>query len=241
MKSFSNDNILALRQQLEAVLQQITLTHQQRDNEGIQLTEPAILSQATEQYLEILDKISAGEDIPEIEQEEIVDLGDYGLSLLSELTDWASVFQLTHELDTLHHATLALSVWLARNEGTIRVLEQLVNSISAIANKIKEPAELADLSTVIAEVITIVAPENRQDTPDSPWRMLNLNYGIVATRSYDPEIMRTTFELLISHIPAGVAAFFKEGMEQMDIVGYPAQVRSVMEKYHQMTQRRTLH
>ncbi|WP_428634967.1 hypothetical protein [Sedimenticola sp.] len=43
--------------------------------------------------------------------------------------------------------------------------------------------------------------------------------------------MEEVFGQLVSNIPQDARGFFQEGMQQMDIVGYPDEVRQVMEKY----------
>jgi hypothetical protein len=35
----------------------------------------------------------------------------------------------------------------------------------------------------------------------------------------------------VAHLPEDARAFFREGMEQMDIVGYPDHVRAIMSRY----------
>ncbi|MGB5455305.1 MAG: hypothetical protein WBO18_04930, partial [Gammaproteobacteria bacterium] len=73
-----------------------------------------------------------------------------------------------------------------------------------------------------------------QSNPMRPWRIINLNYGIVATRSHDPALMDQAFSKLVENLPQDARAFFREGMQQMDIVGYPEEVREVVERYERM-------
>jgi len=69
--------------------------------------------------------------------------------------------------------------------------------------------------------------------PMRPWRILNLNWGIVATRSHNTELMAQVFDQMIKNIPADVQQFFDEGMQQMEIVNYPQGVRALMKRYAQ--------
>ena len=98
--------------------------------------------------------------------------------------------------------------------------------------------QIAELARVIREIIDAAADEIRQDleqsNPMRPWRIINLNYGIVATRSHDPVLMDEAFGALVENLPQDARAFFREGMQQMDIVGYPEEVREVVEKYDRM-------
>ena len=68
--------------------------------------------------------------------------------------------------------------------------------------------------------------------PGRPWRVLLLNYGIVATRSHNTASMEAAFAVLTSKLPEDATRFFSEGMQQMDALDYPSHVRKVMEKYH---------
>jgi hypothetical protein len=61
-----------------------------------------------------------------------------------------------------------------------------------------------------------------------------LNYGIVATRSHQPEIIEIAYDALVKNLPQDARQFFKEGLQQMDIVGYPDAVREVVERYNKM-------
>ena len=40
--------------------------------------------------------------------------------------------------------------------------------------------------------------------------------------------------MLVKNLPHDARQFFREGMQQMDIVGYPPEVRAVVEKYDSM-------
>ncbi|MCW9004972.1 MAG: hypothetical protein OQK70_06905, partial [Gammaproteobacteria bacterium] len=68
--------------------------------------------------------------------------------------------------------------------------------------------------------------------PVRPWRILNLNWGIVATRSHNAELIDRVYAQLIKNIPADIHGFVTEAMQQMDIIGYPDHVRKVVAKYY---------
>jgi hypothetical protein len=53
--------------------------------------------------------------------------------------------------------------------------------------------------------------------------------------------MEQAFEQLLIRLPEDAAGFFREGLQQMDIIGYPDHVRRVMEKFFQLTNNPTLH
>jgi len=47
-------------------------------------------------------------------------------------------------------------------------------------------------------------------------------------------LMDEAFAVLVENLPQDARAFFREGMQQMDTVGYPEEVREVVEKYDRM-------
>ncbi len=176
---------------------------------------------------------------------EFQELSDYGLSLLNQLGDWCDQLELTDSRQALDEVIVTLGVWAARHLGPLHTLEPIVNALSKVANSTTDPAFLAELSHVYREIADAVAPTIKQDldksNPGRPWRILNLNYAIVATRSHQVDIMEQAYDLLIMRLPEDAPGFFSEGRQQMDIIGYPDHVRRVMEKYFQLTNNPTLH
>jgi len=176
---------------------------------------------------------------------EYKELSDYGLDLLNQLGDWCDQLELTETHAALDEVIVTLGVWAARHLGPLHTIEPIVDALSQVANSSTDPVFLAELSHVYREIADAVAPVIKQDidksNPGRPWRILNLNYAIVATRSHQPEIMEPAFAQLLIRLPEDAAGFFTEGMEQMDVIGYPDHVRRVMEKYFELTNNPTLH
>jgi hypothetical protein len=168
---------------------------------------------------------------------EITEIGDFALGLLEAIVDRVEKAS-GHQNRDLTRLAIPISLWIARHGGHINRLELVVNSLAAWANELQDTIQIAELARVIREIIDATSDEIRQDleqtNPMRPWRIINLNYGIVATRSHDPVLMDEAFEVLVKHLPNDARAFFREGMQQMDIVGYPDEVRAVVEKYDRM-------
>ena len=173
------------------------------------------------------------------------ELSDYGLDLLNQLGDWCDQLELTETRAALDEVIVTLGVWSARHLGPLHKIEPIVDALSKVANNSTDPVFLAELSHVYREIADAVAPVIKQDIdksdPSRPWRILNLNYAIVSTRSHQPEIMESAFAQLLIRLPEDAAGFFTEGMEQMEVIGYPDHVRRVMEKYFELTNNPTLH
>jgi len=173
-----------------------------------------------------------------LSEAEVSQVGDYALTLLDEISMVAANRGLQDAMMSLHRLSLPVALWIAEHRGKISKLEIAVNAIAAYANELKDNDELAGLCDAISKIIDATAIELKQDmdaaNPMRPWRIINLNWGIVATRSYQPELIEQVFAQLVKNIPLEAPQFFAEGMEQMDRLNYPDNVRTVMEKYNQL-------
>jgi hypothetical protein len=202
------------------------------------------LKQAISHFTRILQAISSAPC--NLSRDEISDLGEHGIQLVSEMQGWMQKFELQEQYSRLLEAQVLFGLWIANHNGEIRILEPIVDALAYISNHSLKPDQLAIMCRHTANIIEAVASPIRQDLDDSnpgrPWRLLNLNYGIIATRSHEPDLMRTSFASLVHNIPDDVAEFFSEGMRQMEIIDYPPQVREVMQEYYeQWSKPQTLH
>lgn len=168
-------------------------------------------------------------------REEVSQLGDYGVTMLMDLGAWAhrlGLSDLESEFDTI---ALAFADWVVRNGGEIRTIEPVVDALASQANQVRDPQMLERLTHLTTRIIRAIAPEARttfdRRYPNPPWRMLNLNYGIVATRTHNPALMEHVFEELVRNVPAEAPRFFAEGMQQMEKFNFPFPVRAVMARY----------
>ena len=202
---------------------------------------PEQILAALEQAIDVMERADAdaaakpGKAV--LSEAEISEIGDYALGLLESMVERVEVTS-GHQVRELSRLAIPVSLWLARQGGRIHKLELVVNSLAAWANELQDTQQIAELASVIREIIDATSDSIRQDldqsNPMRPWRIINLNYGIVATRSHDPVIMDQAFALLVKHLPNDARAFFREGMQQMEAVGYPDEVREVVERYDRM-------
>jgi len=173
------------------------------------------------------------------------ELSRTGFALLEQLLAWADALDYRDMREALDEIIVTWGVWASRHLGPLPLAEPLVDSLSKVANSHRDPAFLAELTHVYREIVEAVDPAVRADgdrtNPARPWRILNLNYGIVATRSHEPEIMEQAFEQLLHRLPEDAPGFFAEGMRQVEDSGYPEPVRRLMEKYYRLTNNPTLH
>jgi len=194
--------------------------------------------EALRQNIQIMLRLSSDVDNknqPDIAEDEVTKIGDYALNLLDEISVSCASRGMQDQMLELHRLSLPVVLWLKKHKGKVIKLDIIVNAIASYANTIKDNKQLEVLSGVIKNIIEVTDLSIKKDleatNPMRPWRILNLNWGIVATRSHNPQIMESVFDQLIKNIPADSQQFFNEGMQQMDIVGYPDPVREVMQKY----------
>ena len=209
---------------------------------------PQQLVAAMMQAIDVMERTDADAEVSgqrsggTIEDKDISQIGDYALTLIEglvgHLQEGAAQGEPAKQNRDLMRLTVPIALWIAKHGGTVEQLELVVNSLAGYANDLREPQQLADLSRVFRDVIAAVSDEVQQDleqtNPMRPWRILNLNYGIVATRSHNPELIEEAYASLVKNLPQDAREFFREGMQQMDIVGYPQEVREVVEKYDRM-------
>lgn len=208
-------------------------------------TDPGSLGQSLDQFFDILESIEQKKQHDPARQDDMRELADYGLGLMNDLNDWAVKLECDEAQQVFTGLSIPVALWCARQQISLSQLEPVVNALSKLANSTQDEHLLSQISDSVNVIIDAATPQIKQDVdksnPDRPWRVLNLNHGIVATRTHDPKRMEAVFEQLLYRLPEDAPNFFREGMEQMDIVDYPPHVRSVMEKYYELTNKPTLH
>ena len=161
----------------------------------------------------------------EPDAEVMSELGHYALDLLDRLSYQLRQLGIHDQRDNLSRAFASLAVWFARHDAVMDNLDGAADGFASLVNGEQDKAELANLSRMMTEVLDVAADELKLDqdrsNPWRPWRVLNLNSGIAATRSLDPQLMETTFEKLGRHLPYDMPGFFADGKRQMDASGLP--------------------
>ncbi|MCW9013548.1 MAG: hypothetical protein OQL06_07170 [Gammaproteobacteria bacterium] len=208
------------------------------DNSSASARQMIAAMESTIEIMQRADADKSSSSIAPLTEADVSQIGDYALNLLDEISIIAANKGLQSEMLMLHRLSLPVALWLASHGGKINKLDIVVNAVASYANELKQSDELIILCDAINRIISSVSDDIRQDieatNPMRPWRILNLNWGIVATRSHSAEVMEQVFEQLVKNIPADARQFFQEGMQQMDIIGYPDHVRDVMEKYSKL-------
>lgn len=74
-----------------------------------------------------------------------------------------------------------------------------------------------------------------------PWRVINLNAGIAATRSPDPKLMERTFDNLGRRLPDDMPRFITDGPRQKALQNVPDSVKDVLRSYMEKWPAKALH
>jgi len=187
------------------------------------------------QIMQRLDSDAKNNTEYQISVDEVTEIADFALNLLDEIANACASRSLQNEMVKVHRLSLPIVIWFKQYQGALKKLDIVVNAIASYANTLQDTESLQALCILIGNVVDVTDILIKQDLEASnamrPWRVLNLNWGIVATRTHNIDLMEQVFDQLINNIPDDVQQFFNEGMQQMDIVGYPNTVRNVMEKY----------
>ena len=216
-----------------------------RPLESNQVT-PAQLTEAINQFFNTTTRLDREQgEVGPIYKDDVTQLGDYGMTLLTDLAAWAGQLNLPTARQDLEIVTLAATDWVMRHEGQIRELDPVVNALANFANRMQEPRALEPLTQFMGRVAHasshLIKQDLEKNNPGRPWRVLHLNRGIVATRTHNPAIMEQVFEDLVRYLPEDAAAFFAEGMQQMEALNYPQPVRQVMGRYFERWTRTRMH
>lgn len=199
---------------------------------------PAMVGAALVQSIEVIARAETdglGSGAGRLGPADVERIGDYALSLIESLAWLSGRARRSETAVQIQSLAMPLALWVARRGGRIAHLEVVVNAFAQYANGLRAPRALGELSDAMGEVLAAAADSHKQDleksNPMRPWRVLNLNRAIVATRSHDPARMEVAFDAMVASLPEDARAFFHEGMQQMDIVGYPDHVRAIMSRY----------
>lgn len=182
---------------------------------------------------------------PRVEPEQISHEGEYGITLLMDLGSWARRLRLRDLESEFDAIALAFADWVVRHGGELRTIEPVVDALANLANDERDPRTLERLTHLTSRIIRSTATGAKtavgQAYPNPPWRLLNLNHGIVATRTHNPALMEQVFDELVQNLPGEAPRFFAEGMQQMEKYDFPLSVRAVMARYFDRWTRPRMH
>ena len=162
-------------------------------------------------------------------------LGEQALTFAAELAAFADHLELPEARADLEKVSVGIALWVSRQDGEISELESVVNGFASSANITASEETLRALFHAMKAVIEHAAPSIRADSdqtdPHRPWRMLNFNFAIVATRTQDEQLMHEAFDTLGRNLPQDAPGFFEEGLRQSGKSVYGPGVVKLMQEY----------
>jgi hypothetical protein len=205
---------------------------------------PHQLDAGVRQFLRAAQQLESGQ-AGALTPEEVSRAGDYGMTLLRDLVLWAQQLGLSETERELDAVALDVAEWIAAHAGELRTLAPVVDALANRANREHDGTVLERLTLLARRLIRATAPAARTGLdparPSHAWRMLNLNYGIIATRTRNPALIEGAYDELVRNLPGDAAGFFAEGMQQMERFDYPREVRALMARYFDRWTRPRMH
>lgn len=204
------------------------------------------LMQALDQFFDVAKTIDQqASDDHLISQREATEIGDHGFVLLLKLIDLMEKLDLPHKRQEIEQISLIFARWIIQHKGQLKHIEPVVNAFAHSANSMQEKQSLLALVELMSLVVDASADDIKHDLDSNnlyrPWRLLHINRGIVATRTHDEVIMRKVFDEMMFYLPQDASSFFSEGMQEMDALDYPPNVRKIIEEYYLHPPRLKLH
>jgi hypothetical protein len=194
---------------------------------------PLAVAAALSDFFEIASALDQGAVF--FESGELAEFAAHGLDLFDRLAYQLLVLEVMEHRENMAVVFASLGLWLARRGAVLDNLEGIADGFGRITNGLNDQVELAEVCRLMEEVAEAASDQLRIDddrsNPYRPWRVLNLNAGIAATRSLDPELMQQTFDNLGRRLPEDMPGFFADGRRQMLVQNVPDDVQEVINRY----------
>ena len=228
MKKMSNP--VDLKKIFNQASSAVLLAYENRNIQAEGDATPAQLIEAMNQFFIIYERLgSQNGESSQINKDSISQIGEQAINCLIELSNWAERMDMQQEKSMLEEIAFAAAHWIIRHQGDIRSLEVIVNILATKANRTSDEAVLASLFHVMNDVIQHASPEHKNDLdksdPSRPWRMLNFNFAIVATRTMNKDLMIIAFDTLGRNLPEDCPQFFEEGLKQSEKAVYGPEIK----------------
>jgi hypothetical protein len=194
---------------------------------------PLDLARALSDFFQIAGAVECG--AAHLEQDELNELCAYGLDLLDRLAFLVRKVEIMDKRHTVARMFASMGVWVARRGAIIDNLEGTADGFGMVVNATSATDDLRCLCELMEEVIEAASTRLRLDEDRGnawrPWRVINLNAGVAATRSLDPGLMERTFERMGRRLPGDMPEFLADGMRQAAFQNVPEEVKDVMRRH----------
>ncbi|MBA2690351.1 MAG: hypothetical protein H0U63_06085 [Burkholderiales bacterium] len=222
-----------LRDRFETLALTIWEAYELRGTAQTGAASPPELVTAIGEFLTAFEKLDQeyGDD-GAIFLEDINELVDYCLRCLAELRNWLPRLDLTSATPALDSIIIGSALWALRHECEVATPEPVVNALAHSANEAKSKQELAAVYGLMQGLIEAVPAGLKGDleksNPQRPWRVLLINFAIVAVRTQDAAMMRHAFNTLGRHLPEQCPGFFAEAVEQAKHPAFSPEVAALL-------------
>ena len=228
-------DIQEIQQRFSGAAQAIETRYSEHATLGGEVT-PGQLAEALTQLLRVFEKLDNENGVyGPLPYDDPSDLGEHGINIAGDLATWAEKLDLPEAKIDVEKVAVGVALWVTRHGGEIRALDTVVNGFAATANTTQSEATLTVLYRAMQAVLEHAAPSIKSDldksNPGRPWRILNFNCAIVATRTQNAQLMHEAFDNLGRNLPEDASAFFEEGLRQSDKPVYGELVKSLMQEY----------
>lgn len=194
---------------------------------------PIPLASAMSDFFQLASALENGQQLED--SAAISELAHYALELVDRLKAQLWYLDIHDQRDRLSRLFASLAVWFAQQDAVLDNLNGAADSFAILVNGENDSAVLADMSRLMNEVLEAASNEIKMDEDRSdqfrPWRVLNLNSGVAATRSFDANLMQETFERMERRLPHDLPGFFADGKRQVQMQEVPEDVREVMTQF----------
>lgn len=194
---------------------------------------PIPLAAAMSDFFELASALENGHQLEN--NEAISDLAHYALDLVDRLQSQLWYLDIHDQRDNLSRLFASLAVWFARQDAVLDNLKGAGDSFAILVNGENDATELANMSRLMGELLEAASDEIKMDEDRSdswrPWRVLNLNSGVAATRSFDTQLMQDTFENMGRRLPYDMPQFLADGLRQVSTQDVPQDVSNMINRY----------
>lgn len=223
-----------LHDQFEDLGLEVLEAHQLRGGAQTGPTSPPELVNAIEEFLNAFEKLDAEYgDTGAILLEDTTELADYCLRCLAELRNWLARLELAALTPALDRIIIGAALWAIRHECEVITPEPAVNALAYSANDATSKQELAAVYGLMQGLIQALPLSIKSDleksNPQRPWRILLINFAIVAVRTQDVPMMQHAFDALAEHLPEECPGFFDEAVQQAQHAAFGHEVRGLLQ------------
>lgn len=226
-----------LRDRFENLALEILQAYGLRGNAQSGPTSLPELVHAIEEFLSAFEKLDEEYgDTGAILLEDTGELVDYCLRCLAELRNWLTRLELAAAIPVLDKIIIGSALWGIRHECEVLTPEPVVNALAYAANEAGSKQELAAVYGLMQGLIQALPDSVKGDLeksdPQRPWRILLINFAIVAVRTQDLAMIRHAFDTLEQYLPEECTGFFAEAVQQARHPAFAWEVRELLHAEH---------